>query len=55
MDERRWLVANGNICGDEEGEFTHHGPRGDLVVGYVLANEEAVEELGEFRLEERVE
>lgn len=41
--------------GDEKGEFTYQGPKGDSVVGYVMVREEAIGEKSEFKIVERTE
>ena len=49
VEERGWIILNGNVEGDEEGEWTYTGGRGSSVIDYVLGNEdtrEKVESMG---------
>lgn len=55
IEERGWDVLNGNTVGDEKGEYTYVGPRGETVIDYVVVNEDAWAEIEDFRVEERVE
>jgi len=38
VEDRRWDIANGNMRGDENGELTYIGGRGESVVDYALVN-----------------
>ena len=53
--ENGWSILNGNIQGDEEGEWTYVGSRGSSVIDYVIVNVEARDEIMYFKLEERIE
>ncbi|KAH0817483.1 hypothetical protein GEV33_005308 [Tenebrio molitor] len=55
VEERGWDVLNGNCIGDEKGEYTYIGSRGETVIDYVMVNEEAWDEIEEFKVGERVE
>jgi hypothetical protein len=55
VEERGWDVLNGNCIGDEKGEYTYSGSRGETVIDYVMVNEEAWDEIEEFKVGERVE
>ncbi|KAH0818734.1 hypothetical protein GEV33_004057 [Tenebrio molitor] len=55
VEERGWDVLNGNCIGDEKREYTYIRPRGETVIDYVMVNEEAWDEIGEFKVGERVE
>jgi hypothetical protein len=48
-------VLNGNKQGDEEGEWTYIGRRGETVIDYGIVNEEAWERVEEFKVGERAE
>ncbi|KMQ85710.1 hypothetical protein RF55_15573 [Lasius niger] len=37
LEEAGWSILNGNIIGDEEGEYTFTGGRGDTVIDYIIA------------------
>jgi hypothetical protein len=50
IEENGWEVLNGNIQGDEEGEWTYTGSRGETVTDYGIVNEEE-----EFRIGDGVE
>lgn len=39
LEERGWRIFNGNVRGDEEGEYTFTGGRGNTVIDYVLVRE----------------
>jgi hypothetical protein len=43
IEENGWEVLNGNKQGDEEGEWTYVGSRGETVIDYAIVNEEAWE------------
>lgn len=53
--KKRWTVANGNVEGDEEGEYTFTGPRGNTVIDYVIMNERIRDKVRKFKVEERIE
>lgn len=56
IGKKGWIIiANGNINGDEEGEFTFTGARGSTVIDYVILNEKAKEKVRNFRVEDRIE
>jgi hypothetical protein len=55
VEERGWDVLNGNCIGDEKGEYTYIGSRGETVIDYVMVNEEAWDKIKEFKVGERVE
>ncbi|KAH0810075.1 hypothetical protein GEV33_012716 [Tenebrio molitor] len=55
VEERGWDVLNGNCIGDEKGEYTYIGSRGETVIDYVMVNEEAWDKIEEFKVGERVE
>ncbi|XP_053989910.1 uncharacterized protein LOC128882349 [Hylaeus volcanicus] len=55
VEERGWHIANGNITGDEEGEWTYVGVRGATVIDYVICNEKGLEEIVHFKVEDRIE
>jgi hypothetical protein len=57
IEENGWEVLNGNKQGHEEAEWTYKylGSRGETVIDYGIANEEAWERVEKFRIEERVE
>jgi hypothetical protein len=50
-----WEVLNGNKQGDEEGEWTYIGSRGETVINYGVVNVEAWERVEKFRIGERAE
>lgn len=45
IKERGWFIMNGNTEGDERGEWTYTGARGESVIDYVLGDEELAEEV----------
>ena len=46
---------NGNTEGDEEGEWTFTGGRGNTVIDYVVGNEDTREKVERLEVAERVE
>ena len=46
IEERGWSILNGSIKGDENGDITYLGGRGETIIDYVL---------GEWKMKERVE
>ncbi|KAJ3656642.1 hypothetical protein Zmor_015699 [Zophobas morio] len=55
IEERGWEVLNGVEEGDEGGEFTWIGKRGESVIDYVIVNGLAEEEVETFKIGERVD
>jgi hypothetical protein len=53
IEENEWEVLNGKKQGDEEGEWTYIGSRGETVTEYGIVNEEAWERVEEFTIGER--
>lgn len=45
LEETGWSIFNGNMKGDEIGEFTYTGSRGNTVIDYILENEETREKV----------
>jgi len=39
LKKRGWVILNGCTVGDEEGEFTFTGGKGNTVIDYVLGDE----------------
>jgi hypothetical protein len=54
IEENGWEVLNGNKQGDEEGEWTYAGSRGEIVIDYAIVNEEAWCEKIHNRSESRI-
>jgi len=52
LEEKGWGIYNGCIKGDEEGEFTFTGGRGNSVIDYLIGEEETRDHM---RIGERVE
>jgi hypothetical protein len=55
IEENGWEVLNGNKRGDEDGEVTYVGSRGETVIDYAIVNEAAWERVKEFKVGERVD
>ena len=53
-EEKGWQILNGNITGDEKGNFTYIGEKGASVIDYVLGNDKALEEVEYFKIEENI-
>ncbi|XP_071579341.1 uncharacterized protein [Temnothorax nylanderi] len=55
IEERGWEIFNGNVRGDEEGEFTFTGGRGDTVIDYVIGEGEVREKVESMTVGDRVD
>lgn len=45
IKDNGWDVLNGNKEGDEKGNWTYLGPRGESVIDYAIVYEDAWEEV----------
>lgn len=52
IEENGWEILNGNMEGDEEGEFTFIGGKGNTVIDYVLVDTSIKEAMKNFKIEE---
>lgn len=55
VEERGWIIMNGNKEGDEEGEWTYNKGEGKSTIDYGITSMKAWEKIKEFRIEARVE
>lgn len=55
LEERGWGILNGCMDGDEEGEYTFTGGKGNTVIDYVIKDKEVRERVGKLRIGERVD
>jgi len=55
VGELGWSILNGNVKGDEEGQWTYTGGRGGTVIDYVIGNEETRERVVKMRVEDWVD
>jgi endonuclease/exonuclease/phosphatase family metal-dependent hydrolase len=55
IEENGWEVLNGNKQGDEEGELTYVGSRGETVINYAIVNNAAWERVEKLKVGERVD
>ena len=55
VEERGWGILNGNVAGDEEGEWTYTGGRGSSVIDYVMGNEDTREKVDRMEIGEMVD
>ncbi|XP_024867350.1 uncharacterized protein LOC112451550, partial [Temnothorax curvispinosus] len=55
LGERGWAIFNGGIRGDEEGEWTYTGGRGESVIDYVLGDRRTREKVERVVVEEKVD
>lgn len=53
LEERGWSIINGNK--GEKGEYTYVGPKGATVIDYIVANQEALDEIKGMVIGQRVE
>lgn len=49
------MILNGNVKGNEEGEWTYVRGKKGTVIDYVLGNEETWESIKSMRIEDRVD
>ncbi|GLV42012.1 hypothetical protein CBL_05029 [Carabus blaptoides fortunei] len=54
-EENRWNILNGNMPGNEKGEFTYTRPRGESIIDYVISNQNTLASISKFKVGERVE
>ena len=55
IGNKGWVILNGNAKGDEEGEFTFIGARGNSVIDYIIVNDRMWENLIKFKVEDSVD
>jgi len=55
LEDRGWDIASGNMRGDENGELTFIGERGESVIDYVLVNQKASDKIEKMEIGNRVE
>lgn len=55
IEDKGWIMLNGNWKGDEEGEFTYISTQGQSVIDYGIINFQAEQEVEYFKIEERTE
>ncbi|KOX68712.1 hypothetical protein WN51_07400 [Melipona quadrifasciata] len=52
--ESEWHILNGNMEGDEKGEFTYIEKRGETVIDYVLTNTKDLDKIEKFQVGSRI-
>ncbi|KZC11356.1 hypothetical protein WN55_02590 [Dufourea novaeangliae] len=55
LEERGWEILNGCVKGDEEGELTYTGARGNSVIDYIIGNEDTRGRVKRIKVEEKVD
>lgn len=55
LEESGWSILNGNVRGDEEGEYMYTGSRGNTVIDYIIRNEEVRERVVRLEVGEEVD
>lgn len=55
VEENGWEILNGNTKGDEAGEFTCIGGKGNSVIDYIMIDPLMKDKIKSFRIEDRVE
>ncbi|XP_011861498.1 PREDICTED: golgin subfamily A member 6-like protein 1, partial [Vollenhovia emeryi] len=55
IKERGWFILNGGIRGDNEGNWTYTGGRGESVIDYVMVEEDIEEEIERMEVVNRIE
>ncbi|XP_039312991.1 uncharacterized protein LOC120359478 [Solenopsis invicta] len=53
--ERGWWILNGGISGDEEGNWTYSGGRGESVIDVILINEGVEEEIESLKVGDQID
>lgn len=53
--KRDWFILNGYIKGDEEGEWTYTGARGESVIDYIKVEEDIKEEVNRMEIGDRID
>jgi len=55
VEENGWSIFNGCMKGDEEGEFTFTGGRGNTIIDFVIGEEEARERIERLTIGDRID
>ncbi|XP_029176945.1 golgin subfamily A member 6-like protein 22 [Nylanderia fulva] len=55
LGERGWGVLNGGGKGDEEGEYTYTGARGNSVIDYIIVSRETKEKIERMEVGDKVD
>lgn len=55
IEERGWMVFNGKVKGDEQGEYTFTGGRGGTAIDYVLGDKEVKDRIERMRVGDRTD
>ncbi|XP_025073109.1 uncharacterized protein LOC112552323, partial [Pogonomyrmex barbatus] len=55
IEENGWEILNGNMEGDEEGDYTFIGGKGSSVIDYVIVDSEIKDEVKSFKIGTRTE
>jgi len=55
VEDGGWDIANGNMRGDENGELTYIGGRGESVIDYILVNQKAWDKIEKMKIGNKVE
>lgn len=51
----RWFILNGDVEGDEEGNWTYTGGRGESIIDYVLLEEKGREGIRRMEVAENID
>lgn len=54
VEERGWSLFNGNVEGDEKGEYTFTGKKGNTAIDYVMGNEEVRERIEKMEIGDEI-
>lgn len=54
IEEKGWKVFNGSMEGDEEGEYTFIGGKGNTVIDFVIGDVEVEEKIKKLKVENRL-
>ncbi|XP_071648500.1 uncharacterized protein [Temnothorax longispinosus] len=55
IEERGLMILNGGTKGDEEGEYTYTGGKGETVIDYIIGDEDSREKIERLEIGDRVE
>lgn len=55
VEENGWMIMNGCVRGDEKGEYTYTGGRGETVIDYILGNREVIDRAEKLKIGEEID
>jgi len=55
IEENGWSIFNGSMRGDEEGEYTFTGGKGNTIIDFIIRGEVARERVEKMRIGARID